>query len=384
MDIPGNINIVTVAIACIFAAPIVFGLLFPKINRPFESLLYNLIFLGSVLLSFYLTRLLLLDPDNAILSFVYGILPQFRAVITSGSVWVYAYFIAIIQLLLNGAFYLLLLPLHKPAVRLSESVSSAFDSMHNVPRRIVGGLWQIPKSVWLVLLFSILLNFFTGHFGSSAITAFANNSVPYQMIQSSVIQPLLNSSVIKDIQVIVKDSFKTADSETPDAAEKEQLIIYFNGVTLSEAVKSNAAIDAMAKQIVGTETDGMKKALLLYRWVSSNIKYDYNKAEALAKKPTGISSGAIVAFTTKKGICFDYSCLYVAMCRATGLRVRFITGLGYTGTVWGDHAWNQVYNVANETWINVDTTFGSSGINYFNRANFNADHSKGTIHGEWK
>ena len=33
--------------------------------------------------------------------------------------------------------------------------------------------------------------------------------------------------------------------------------------------------------------------------------------------------------------------------------------------------------------LNVDTTFGSSGTNYFNKANFYLDHKDGVIQGEW-
>jgi hypothetical protein len=71
------------------------------------------------------------------------------------------------------------------------------------------------------------------------------------------------------------------------------------------------------------------------------------------------------------------------MCRAVNVKVRFITGLGYSGTYWGDHAWNQVYNSAKSTWINTDTTFGSSGGNYFDNPDFNVDHKDSAVQGEW-
>jgi transglutaminase-like putative cysteine protease len=71
------------------------------------------------------------------------------------------------------------------------------------------------------------------------------------------------------------------------------------------------------------------------------------------------------------------------MCRAVGVKVRFITGLGYSGVEWGDHAWNQVYDPAENRWINVDTTFGNSGKNYFDHAGFRADHQDGVIQGQW-
>ncbi|HBQ86719.1 MAG TPA: transglutaminase, partial [Syntrophomonas sp.] len=87
-------------------------------------------------------------------------------------------------------------------------------------------------------------------------------------------------------------------------------------------------------------------------------------------------------FNTRKGICFDYSCLYISMCRAAGLKVRLITGVAYSGTAWGDHAWNQVYSTEEGRWINVDTTFGSNGY-YFDKPDFIADHRYPVVQGEW-
>ena len=34
-------------------------------------------------------------------------------------------------------------------------------------------------------------------------------------------------------------------------------------------------------------------------------------------------------------------------------------------------------------WINVDTTFGSSGMDSFDRPNFDLDYADGVIQGEW-
>ena len=88
-------------------------------------------------------------------------------------------------------------------------------------------------------------------------------------------------------------------------------------------------------------------------------------------------------YTTRKGVCFDYSCLYVSMCRAVGLKVRLVTGLGYSGSAWGDHAWNQVYSSGEKRWINVDTTFGSTGGDFFDQTDFFLTHKDAEVQGEW-
>lgn len=383
----GDINIVTVAIICIFAIPILVGVIAPltreRIHRSFASLLGSLILLASVILSVYLIRVILSGNENFVLTFLYKVFPGFENAVANKELWVYIVFIVVLLLAIEGILHLITWPVYRYAlVPIANGISSAVGSMNGFFRRILSGLWQIPKSIVLVIVFALLLNFYTGFFNSSFITEDANNSAPYQFVQEQVVQPLLNSSVVKDIKVILNDSFKAA-GEGNAAARGTRLIKYFNGVTLDEAVKSSTEIDDKAKEIVGAETNDKQKAHLIYLWICENIKYDDSKAAAIAHDPTNIPSGATVAFTTKTGVCFDFSCLYVAMCRAVGLGVRFITGEGFSGDEWGDHAWNEVYYPKEKRWINVDTTFGSSGINYFDRAYFNLDHKDGVIQGEW-
>jgi len=380
-----NINIITLIMVCIFSIPILVGLIRPltndRIHRSLGSLLSNLILLVSIILSVFLTGLIL--SSDTILTKLYEIIPALQSAVESQSYWVNIILIIILFLIIDGILHLLTIPVYKYAFRpMSNRMASSVNSMNGFSRRIIGGLWRLPKSILLVLLFSILLNFYTGFTSSSPITEYANNSAPYQLVQENVIQPLLNSTTVKNIQVILNNSFKTAENEFDDASGK-YLVKYFNGVTLSEAVQSNSAIDATAIKIVSSETDDRKKAYLIYKWISGHITYDNEKARIIATNSSGVSSGAIAAYNARTGICFDYSCLYVAMCRAVDLKVRFLTGLGYTGSEWGDHAWNQVYDSKEDNWINVDTTFGSAGVNYFDKATFFVDHRNGIVQGEW-
>lgn len=384
MNVFGDINIITAVIAVIFVIPILIGIIRPltgdRIHRSFASLLNSLILLASILLSIYLTSLILSDADNIVLTTLYNLFPALQDS-ANAQIWVSVILTVVLALLIDGLLYLITLPIRRFVVPpLSKGVSSAVKSMGGFFRRIIGGLWQLPRSVWLVLLFSILLNFYTGLFNSPVITQYANTSVPYQLVQENVIQPLLNSSVVKNVQVIFNDSFKFAEDQITGEPNR-QLIKYFNGVKLDDAIQSNADIDAQAQNIVGTETDERQKAYLLYLWICENISYDNGKAEKLSTGSAGVSSGAAIAYTTRVGVCFDYACLYIAMCRAVNVKVRFLTGLGYTGADWGDHAWNQV--ATQNGWINVDTTFGSSGINYFDRPHFALDHKDAVVQGEW-
>ena len=388
MEIFKDINIVTIVIAIVFILPILIGIIRPlsgaRILNSFSSLLNNLIFLASIVLSIFLSRLVFQSSDNFVLNTLYQLFPTLQSALAGKEIWIYIIFLILLTLILFGIFYLISIPIYRfIVVPASKKLSSAISRMHGFWRRLIGGLWRLPTSVWLVLVFCLLLNFYTDFFGASFITKSASSSEPYQLVQENVIQPLMNNSVVKNIQTLLNETFTPDESNTGGNSNKTRLIRYINGMTLDEAVKSDSEIDAAAKKITVSKSSDKDKAYLIYKWISKNIEYDNHKAEIIAIDPSKVSSGAIVAYKTRTGICFDYACLYVAMCRAVGLKVRFITGLGFTGTNWGDHAWNQVYDSAKKAWLNVDTTFGSSGINYFGRSGFSLDHKGAVVQGEW-
>ncbi len=160
------------------------------------------------------------------------------------------------------------------------------------------------------------------------------------------------------------------------------MVVYYNGVTLEEGIKSNENIKNTTLDIISGTKNDKDKAKVIYNWVGSKIEYDYEKAKLIMRGDYSIPSGAIATFNSKKGICFDYSALYVAMARESGLKVRLVTGEGFNGTTWVSHAWNQVYIKEENKWINVDTTFYNGG-NYFNSKKFNLDHRDVNIAGEW-
>ncbi len=160
------------------------------------------------------------------------------------------------------------------------------------------------------------------------------------------------------------------------------VIVYYNGVTLEDGIKSSKEIDEKALEIIGNAKNDREKAKRLYSWIGSNIKYDFAKAEK-ALGPEGVTnSGAIEAWNTRSGICFDYACLYVAMAKSVDLGSRIVTGDAFDGQNYGPHAWNQVYLKDEGIWINVDPTFYLAG-DYFDNKDFNEDHLNAQIAGEW-
>jgi hypothetical protein len=379
-----HINVVTVIMIGLFLAPVAVGIISPfqdlQLQRFISSLLNNIINLVSIILSIYLTSLIRSDNENKFLIEIYKIIPPFQNLVTSRNIWINIIFVLLLTVPLAGLLHLLIMPVNTYCIApMINKVEDSFRKKSGLVRRIVLGLCQLPRSIIYVIAFSLLMNFCTNYNSGLVINEKINQSVTYQFVNKNVLNPLLSSSIVKKIPVLLNDSFKDAST----SLQNTHLIQYFNGMTLDNAVKSDSEIDSAAKEIVGKETNSKEKAYLIYRWVCKNISYDNNKAAIVATDPSRVSSGAIVAFNTRAGICFDYACLYVAMCRAVNVKVRFITGMGYSGVEWGDHAWNQVYYPAENRWISVDTTFGNSGKNYFDLADFSKDHQNAVIQGEW-
>jgi transglutaminase-like putative cysteine protease len=156
-----------------------------------------------------------------------------------------------------------------------------------------------------------------------------------------------------------------------------------NGSGVDQAVKSIDEIDNTTKKITEGEKTSTGKAKKIYAWITKNIENDEDKAEKIGQDPKGIPTGAVVAYSVRKGVSYDFACLFVAMCRAVDVEVNFVTGKGYNGIVWGDHAWNQIYSTEERKWINVDTLFGIVG-NYFDKSQFNFDHLEGEVQKSWE
>lgn len=213
------------------------------------------------------------------------------------------------------------------------------------------------------------------------------------LVRPSIITDLISTVSFSDNGIIQDSTSSNSNSDKSGSngffkngnllGFSKEVVIY-NGITIDQGIKSNDQINNKAIQLTKTAKSDRERAKILYTWVGSNIKYDDNKADKVIygkdsnDMPDG---GAVCAFNSKCGICFDKACLYVAMCRSIGLKVRLIGGEAYDGEKYVGHAWNQVYLSDENRWINVDTTFYDGG-NYFD-SNLFEKHNVNEIVGEW-
>ena len=383
-----HINLVSVFLIGVFLLPVVIGLVRPlTAERIFTSLNTTLsaaAIIASVAFSILVTNCLFSNGGDNPLGRLFTNIPAVWYSLVSQDIFVYLLLFLILLIGLNSALQLLLIPLNKKVLYpVSFRLGRAVGSLRQLLRRLLGGLWQLPKSVLLVLIFALFFNFYALVSKNSPLDDYINSSGAYRLLDDAAVEPLISSDAAQQIPVIVDRTVDKAIECLSPEGRKLLIKVYINGVTVDDAIASSPDINNLAIDLVDAETDHTAMAKTLYDWVTVNISYDNAKAGALEEDAFGVRSGAVVAFNEKTGVCFDKACLYAAMCRAVGVSVRLITGYAYNGAEWLDHSWNEIYDNTDSRWINVDTTFGSRDRSYFDRANFFDDHKDGEIQGEW-
>lgn len=388
MALFANINLISVFLIGLFLLPIVIGLFFPltgaRIFHSFNSTISAAIVIISAILAVEFTNYLFSNNGDNFLSNLFKGIEVIRYSIITQDVLVYILFLVIILIALISLMQLVLIPLHKKVfIPMSERLGAAIASANKIVRRLASALWQFPKSVWLVLVFSLLFNFYSVLTKNVALDDYINNSGAYRLVEDNAIKPIISSNAVQQIPVFIDNTVNKAVECLSPEGRKLLIKVYINGVTLEDAIMSSPDIDNIAIDLVGAENNDYKVARILYSWIAENIGYDHEKAEIINTDAFETWSGAIPAFSEKTGVCFDKACLFVAMCRAVGVKVRLITGHAYNGQDWLDHSWNEIYDDKNDKWVDVDTTFGNKNSNYFDKINFDDDHMDDEIQGEW-
>lgn len=325
-----------------------------NIKYPINRTLYYL----SILLSF----LIINSNLNTILADIIKISSNYFAFYTIRNEMIRILLLVLIYFIVHFIIYTLLKFVVKLLYlyKISQKKFSIFISA------ILGGI----KGIIVTLIMFIGIVIFNVTIGRNFPINIFSNISGYSMIYDTISQNF-NSSNSK---IIYSDENKYIPTSN--------VLIYYNGVTLEDGVKSNNEINNKAIEITKYKESDLEKAKSLYVWIGSNIEYDFDKAYKTLNNESSGNSGATEAWITRKGICFDYACLYVAMARAVDLKVRLVTGSAYDGTQYGPHAWNEVYLEKEERWVPIDPTFYMAG-NYFDNGNFYDDHIKEMIAGEW-
>lgn len=125
----------------------------------------------------------------------------------------------------------------------------------------------------------------------------------------------------------------------------------YKGAT--EYIDINDEIVQKANELVAGSTDWFEAVHAIAFYVYDSMTYDMAFADSQEK--------ASWVMETKKGVCDEYTVLFMALVRALGIPTRYVSGVAYSNINkdFGNHAWAEVYN--GEEWVPFDTTFGQFG-----------------------
>lgn len=388
-----NINIVSLVLGIAFIYPILMGFIFKLKSKSMivtiKGVLTSIAMVCSIILTAAVVKdVFALDKYGLVDYISSKISPSFAFLITKSKLFngiillvtfllIYQLFKAIIEFICRIVLY--------PA---SDAIDASIRNTGRGTKAVLGGLFQIPRAICYVIILAALLSYASIFLKNENLDSKLNSSDIYIYINKKIISTVTNSDLAKSFPNILEDSFKVVDEKNnvvKDVNGYLQGVIFYNGVTLDEGIKSNEVIDNTALNITSKYDNDYEKARAIYEWIGTAIVYDDDKAIEVMNNPIprGITSGAINTFNTGKGVCFDYACLYVAMCRANNIPVRLVVGEGYNGMSWVSHSWNEVYIEDMNKWVNVDPTFCNTG-NYFDNDTFNSEHRGRKIAGEWK
>lgn len=109
---------------------------------------------------------------------------------------------------------------------------------------------------------------------------------------------------------------------------------------------------AKAESITEGSGSALEAARRLTEWISQELNYDLTCFQG--------SYGAEWVFRERRGVCDEYTNLFVSLARSIGIPSRYAQGLVYSGTKWDYHAWAEVY--IEGSWVPVDPTYNEVGF----------------------
>lgn len=168
-----------------------------------------------------------------------------------------------------------------------------------------------------------------------------------------------NTFKIKIQRTVDLETFNKEISVRANSEINDENMIYLEPQLRIES--DNEEIVAKAKELTYEISSDYKKALALFEFV--NTKMDYTTSSQYANK------GALSALQTYKGVCEEFTTLYVALCRAADIPARAVEGYKFetitnenqeTGETTEEyklinHVWAEIY-LEEYGWLPVEPT----------------------------
>ena len=120
----------------------------------------------------------------------------------------------------------------------------------------------------------------------------------------------------------------------------------------------NPEIKKLAAELAEGEDDLFELVTKIGIFVHENIEYELNHETGPETMP------ASWVLENKIGVCDEFSTLFMAICRALDIPVRYVGGMAYSNAAekeWESHGWAEVY-FPGKAWVPFDPTFGEFGF----------------------
>ncbi|EMR73931.1 transglutaminase-like enzyme, predicted cysteine protease [Thaumarchaeota archaeon SCGC AB-539-E09] len=149
----------------------------------------------------------------------------------------------------------------------------------------------------------------------------------------------------------INDSYSGGLSEIPLNLEK-----YTTADNYWEV--NDPTIRGLSQNLTENETNVLNKVKAIYSFVINNIEYDDEKYEAIQRAQNSERYGALKTYTLGRGVCADFSDLFVTLCRASGIPATRVDGYIYErdGLTSMLHAWVEVF-IPRYGWLQIDPTW---------------------------
>lgn len=124
--------------------------------------------------------------------------------------------------------------------------------------------------------------------------------------------------------------------------------------TNGSAAMWNEQLEKYADELCADADTPEQKVQVIYQWIIANISYDDSKDmlyQYFSLEDT---------MASRSGLCYDYACLFTAMCRSQGIPCVSVDGYDRKNP-YNQHAWNRVYY--NGSWWNLDVTHDANSNN---------------------
>ena len=208
----------------------------------------DIAFIIALFLGSYLSRKIFIEHDKGIFKKLYYSIPSgITSYIQNSNLILYLIVIPaciyIIYKCLTLIFYGICLVSLFPIL---DSIEAKIKSRGNSIKKILGALFQLPRAFVYLLVISFAVNIFSMLYKDQEIDKYLQQSKLYTSICKDVVIPITKSTIAKKLPNIINNSFKIQikDINQPNA------IVYYNGITIEEGIKSNTNIDNYSKQII--------------------------------------------------------------------------------------------------------------------------------------